>query len=61
MDVETTIGCVDCGAVAVRLSHPGEEWSPGDVATYFCASCGHRYDLVVIEDSGDRQFPGSPE
>jgi hypothetical protein len=61
VEVEITIGCVECGAVAIRLSHPDEEWDPGDVATYFCASCGRRYDLVIAEDTDDRQLPGSPE
>ena len=48
-----TIVCVDCGGQAHLISHApedGQQWEPGDVATYRCADCLDRWDLVLEPD-----------
>lgn len=55
MEVPETITCVECGAVAQRLTLPPEEegFFPGDVVAFICPECGQRFD-VVVEDETDR-------
>ena len=47
--VPPTITCVDCGGIShlLREPEPPDEWQPGDVASYRCADCMDRWDIVV--------------
>jgi hypothetical protein len=54
---DAVITCIDCGGRAHLLTRPdvdpeafGDDvWQPGDVATYRCADCLDRWDIVVVE------------
>lgn len=62
MTVEESIVCVECGGRARLLQdvEPGEEWEPGDVASYRCGDCGERLDVVVEEDDTEAGRPVPP-
>ncbi len=58
LEPDPVITCVDCGGRAHLLNRrdpdpedPGAElWEPGDIATYRCADCLDRWDLVLEAD-----------
>lgn len=60
IEPDPVITCIDCGGRAHLLDRPAPDpedagagrWRPGDVATYRCADCLDRWDIVV-EDAGD--------
>ncbi len=60
MYVDPWIVCVECGGRAhlMRDVDPGEDWEPGDVATYRCEDCRDRFDIVVGGDDPDVEGPG---
>ncbi|WP_419553853.1 hypothetical protein [Candidatus Poriferisodalis sp.] len=51
VEVPAEIICVDCGGRCGLLNLPEPDWGfgPGDVATYRCADCGDRWDLIVSD------------
>jgi hypothetical protein len=59
LEPDPVITCVDCGGrahlITPRRGDPedpeGEEWQPGDVATYRCADCLDRWDVVLDDDA----------
>lgn len=51
-EVPSSILCLECGGRARLVSFPDEDgrFRPGDVVTYTCPGCNHRWDLVLPED-----------
>jgi len=45
----STIVCVDCGGFAHIITPPRDDndWFEGDVASYRCADCRDRWDIVL--------------
>jgi hypothetical protein len=55
MEVPDRITCVACGGAAHLVSYPppDEGFQPGDTATYVCADCTRRFDVVLEDDDGE--------
>lgn len=59
LEPDPVITCVDCGGRAHLLTRPDTDpedaghqaWQPGDVATYRCADCNDRWDIVLDDDA----------
>jgi len=47
-----TITCMECSGTAHRVTHPPPDagFEPGDIVAYACEDCGHRIDLVFVDD-----------
>lgn len=49
MDAPQELTCMECGGTAhiVTTPPPDDPFEPGDIATYICADCNHRIDVVL--------------